>query len=242
MGKKLKVQRRGRGTTTFRGGKKGKRAPIRYPQQEAGSLNGTVKKLLHEQGRGAPLAYIELESGKGYYVAAPEGVYIDQPVTLGEDAPLRVGNVLPVGSIPEGTMVCNVELRPGDGGRMARSSGSFATVVSRSAKGTVLKLPSRRNIEVLNGCRATIGIVAGGGRREKPFMKAGERFYLKKAKGQVYPETKGIKMAAASHPHGGGRHRRPGSSTTVSRHAPPGAKVGLIAARSSGRKKRRRRE
>lgn len=240
MGKKLRVQRRGRGTPTFRAKKIGKIAPIRYPKRETGSLNGVVKDLLHEPGRGAPLAYVELEAGNGYYVAAPEGVHIDQKVTLGLGAPLRVGNVLPVSSIPEGTMICNVELRPGDGGRLARSSGSFATVVSHSADSTVLRLPSKRNVGVPNGCRATIGIVAGGGRREKPFMKAGEKHYLKRAKGQVYPVTKGIKMTAASHPHGGGRHRRPGSSTTVSRKASPGAKVGLIAARSSGRKKRQR--
>lgn len=138
-------------------------------------------------------------------------------------------------------MVCNVELRPGDGGRIARSSGSFATVVSHSDNKTTLKLPSKRNVEIYKNCRAMIGIVSGGGRKEKPFLKAGEKFYAKKAKGQVYPETKGVKMAAASHPHGGGRHRRPGSSTTVSRHAPPGAKVGLIAARNSGRRLRRRR-
>ncbi|MDH5199421.1 MAG: 50S ribosomal protein L2 [Candidatus Bathyarchaeota archaeon] len=241
MGKNLRVQRRGRGTPTFRAKKTGKVAPIRYPEAGAGGQNGFVRDLLHEPGRGAPLAYIELESGTGYYIAAPEGVYIDQNVTMGQGAPLKVGNVLPVGSIPEGTMVCNVELRPGDGGRLARSSGSFATVVSRSAKGTALKLPSKRNVEVSNDCRATIGIVAGGGRREKPFMKAGERHHQKRAKGQVYPVAKGVKMTAASHPHGGGRKRRPGRSTTVSRNAPPGAKVGLIAARSSGRKKRQRR-
>ncbi len=241
MGKKLRVQRRGRGSPTFKAKKTGKIAPIRYPEQAASGQNGFVRDLLHEPGRGAPLAYIELESGDGYYIAAPEGVSIDQSVTMGRDAPLQVGNVLPVGSIPEGTMVCNVELRPGDGGRLARSSGSFAMVVSRSVKGTVLRLPSKRSVEVSDDCRATIGIVAGGGRREKPFMTAGEKHHHKKAKGQVYPVTKGIKMAAVSHPHGGGRHRRPGSSTTVSRNAPPGAKVGLIAARSSGRKKRRRR-
>lgn len=241
MGKKLRVQRRGRGTPTFKAKKTGKVAPIRYPVQETGSLNGVVRDLIHEPGRGAPIAYIELGEGSGYYIAAPEGVYIDQDIVIGQGAPLRVGNSLHVGSIPEGTMVCNVELRPGDGGKLARSSGSFATVVSHSANKTVLRLPSKRNIEVLNDCRATVGIVAGGGRREKPFMKAGEKHHMKRAKGQVYPVTKGIKMTAASHPHGGGRHRRPGKSTTVGRNAPPGQKVGLIAARSSGRKKRRRR-
>jgi len=242
MGKKLRVQRRGRGTPTFKARKSGKIAPIKYPSSVAGNLNGVVKDLRHEPGRDAPLLYVELEGGVGYYAAAPEGVYIGQPVSIGPDAPLKVGNVRPIGSIPESTMVCNVELRPGDGGRMARSSGSFATVVSHSEDKTVLKLPSKRNIQISNDCRATIGIVSGGGRKEKPFMKAGEKHYKKRSKGQVYPVTKGVKMTAASHPHGGGRHRRPGSSTTVSRNAPPGAKVGLIAARNTGRKKRQRRE
>lgn len=241
MGKKLKVQRRGRGTSTFRAGKKGKISPVRYPKQDAESLTGVIKGLLHEPGRGAPLLQVAMEDGTEYYTVAPEGVYIDQPVSLDPAAPLQIGNVRPIGSIPEGTMVCNVELRPGDGGRIARSSGSFATVVAHSANKTTLRLPSKRNVEINNDCRATMGIVSGGGRREKPFMKAGEKFYAKRAKGQVYPVTKGVKMTAASHPHGGGRHRRPGSSTTVSRHAPPGAKVGLIAARNSGKRLRRRR-
>ncbi len=241
MGKKLRVQRRGRGTPTFKAKKKGKIASIKYPDAKEGSMNGVVTDLLHEAGRGAPLARIQLGGGAEYYVSAPEGIHIDQNISLGPSAPLRVGNVLPIGMIREGTMVCNVELRPGDGGRFARSSGSFATVVSHSGDVTEIKLPSKKMVEVSNDCRATVGIVSGGGRLEKPFMKAGEKWYAKKAKGQVYPVTKGIKMTAASHPHGGGRHRRPGSSTTVSRNAPPGAKVGLIAARNSGRKKRRRR-
>jgi large subunit ribosomal protein L2 len=241
MGKKLKVQRRGRGTPTFRTRKKGKIAPVKYPARSKDSLSGVVKGLYHEPGRDAPLLYVALDGGDGYYAAAPEGVYIDQPINLGMDAPLKVGNVRPLGALPEGTMVCNVEHRPGDGGNIARSSGSFATVVSHSSLGTVLKLPSKKNMLLNDKCRATIGIVSGGGRKEKPFMKAGERHYRKRAKGQIYPITKGIKMAAASHPHGGGRHRRPGSSTTVSRNAPPGAKVGLIAARNSGKRKRQRR-
>ena len=239
MGKKLRVQRRGRGTPTYRARKMGKIVPAKYPTQT--NFNGVVKKLIHEPGRGVPLVYIHADDGLGYYAAAPEGIYLDQEINMGPEAPLRIGNVRPVGSIPEGTMVCNIEKKPGDGGRIAKSSGTFATVVSHGPKGTVIKLPSKHNITVGNNCRATIGIISGGGRKEKPFLKAGEKMYMKKAKGQVFPVTKGIKMAAASHPHGGGRHRRPGSSTTVSRHAPPGAKVGLIAARNSGKRKRRRR-
>ena len=242
MGKKIKVQRRGRGSPTFRAKKMGKIAPVRYPVKGTGIRTGKIKKLLHEPGRGAPLAYIQLDEGAGYYTAAPEGVHIDQPVTLGSEAPVRVGNVLTLGSIPEGTMVCNVELRPGDGGKIAWSSGSFVTVVAHFGDKTSVKMPSKKNKLFHNDCRATIGIVAGGGRQEKPFMKAGEKHHAMRAKGQVYPVAHGVKMTAASHPHGGGRHRRPGKSTTVSRHAPPGKKVGLIAARNSGKKKRRRRE
>jgi len=241
MGKKLRVQRRGRGTSTFRASKRGRVSPVRYPPLTAGTLSGVIRDLLHEPGRGAPLAYVELSEGRGYYVAAPEGIHIGQSVDLGAGAPVRIGNVLPLVAIPEGTMVCNLELRPGDGGRIARSSGTYVTVVSHAASKTTVKMPSRRNVEFPHECRATVGIVAGGGRTEKPFMKAGEKHHLKRAKGHVYPITKGVSMTAASHPHGGGRHRHPGKSTTVSRHAPPGRKVGLIAARSSGKKKRRRR-
>ena len=242
MGKKLRVQRRGRGTSTFKANSMGKIAPARYPSLGAEMGSGVVSALLHEPGRGAPLAYIKFDQENSYYAAAPEGIHIDQEISMGSEAPARVGNVLPLGSIPESTMVCNLELRPGDGGKIAKSSGSFVTVVAHIGGKTTVKLPSKKNVRLSNNCRATIGIVAGGGRTEKPFMKAGEKFHLKRAKGQIYPVTKGVKMTAASHPHGGGRHRRPGKSTTVSRHSPPGKKVGLIAARNSGRRKRQRGE
>lgn len=241
MGKKLRVQRRGKGSPTFRAAKKGRIAPVRYPPLAEESQRGMVRDLLHDAGRGAPLARIDLDGGAEYYIAVPEGVHIGQSVDIGVDAPVYIGNVLPLGALPEGTMICNVELKPGDGGRVARSSGAFATIVSHTASGTVVKMPSKRNVELHDDCRATVGIVAGGGRTEKPFMKAGERYLLEKAKGHTYPTTKGISMAAVSHPHGGGRHRHPGKSTTVSKHSPPGKKVGLIAARSSGKRKRRRR-
>lgn len=241
MGKRIRAQKIGRGSPTYRASKTGKIAQIKYPPLTEERLSGFVKDLVHESGRGLPLAHIWLNDGRSYYIAAPEGVYIGQNVDLGSEATVKVGNVLPLGVIPEGTMVCNIELRPGDGGKIARSSGTFATVVSHMTSKTTVKMPSKRNIQLPNKSRATVGVVAGGGRKEKPFIKAGEHHYHKKAKGHFYPKTKGVSMTAASHPHGGGRHRRPGKSTTVSRDAPPGKKVGLIAARSSGKKKRRRR-
>jgi large subunit ribosomal protein L2 len=240
MGKKIKVQRKGRGGSQFRARKVGKIAQSKYPKYIDDTLKGEIKEMYHEPGRGAPLAYIEFDDGKGYYTSAIEGTYINQDIQIGPKAQLRVGNTLPIGKIPEGTMVCNIELRPGDGGKIARSSGSHATVITHDRKYSTIKLPSKKSIRLLNNARASIGIISGGGRLEKPFMKAGEKSHKKKAKGHKYPVAHGVKMAAASHPHGGGRHRRPGKSTTVSRHAPPGAKVGLIAARNSGKRQRRR--
>jgi large subunit ribosomal protein L2 len=240
MGKKIKVQRRGKGSTTFRSRDKGRMAPIKYPPLGKESHSGIVKRLLHDPGKSAPLAYVEFNDGGGFYTVAPEGIHIDQIVSIGSDAPIRVGNTMPIGRIPVGAMVSNVEIRPGDGGKIARSSGSFATVLAHGLEKTMLKMPSKNDVAILNNSRATIGVIAGGGRTDKPFMKAGEAYHAAKAKGRVYPVAHGVKMTAASHPHGGGRHRRPGKSTTVPRNAPPGKKVGLIAARSSGRKKRRR--
>lgn len=240
MGKKIKVQRRGRGTSQFRAQKMGRIAPVKYPPLTEEVLKGTLKELYHEPGRGAPMAYIKLGEGKGYYSTAIEGSYINQTIMIGSGASLKVGNVLPIGNIPEGTMISNIELRPGDGGKIAKSSGSFATVIAHTPTSTTIRLPSKRNIPLSNNSRATIGIISGGGRKEKPFMKAGEAHHIKRAKGHIYPIAHGVKMSAAMHPHGGGRHRRPGKSTTVSRHSPPGAKVGLIAARNSGKRQRRR--
>ncbi|MDP7443673.1 MAG: 50S ribosomal protein L2, partial [Candidatus Bathyarchaeota archaeon] len=115
MGKKLRVQRRGRGGSVFKAKSMGKIAPTSYPPMSFETVIGVVSSLRHETGRGAPLAYIKLNQENGYYVAAPEGVYIDQEISLGSKAAAKVGNVLPLGSIPESTMVCNLELRPGDG-------------------------------------------------------------------------------------------------------------------------------
>jgi len=184
---------------------------------------------------------IKLETGETYYSVVPEGVYEGQPTQIGAEASVEIGNVLPLGKIPEGTMVCNIELSPGDGGKMVRSSGAYATVVAHTPEGTIVKLPSKRTKYVNDICRATIGVISGAGRVEKPFLKAGTKFHLMKAKGHMYPRTRGRAMIAASHPYGsskkGGR-----KVTTVSRNAPPGKKVGLIAARSAGNRHKRRRE
>jgi len=193
---------------------------------------------MHEAARGTPLALIEFANGTACCLTAPEGLALNQNIMVGADALPNVGNVLPLRRMPEGTMVCNVELRPGDGGRLARSSGTYCMVISHTPQGTELRLPSGKSVYMNDQCRAMIGVVAGAGRTERPFLKAGSAWKLMRSRGRVWPTTKGQKMIAASHPHGGGRHKHSGKPTTVSRNTPPGRKVGMIAARQTGRAKR----
>lgn len=240
MGKRIKVQRRGRGSKTFQASTHKRVAPAKYPNPQREKLeavvSGQVQQLMHDPGRGCPLALIELEDGETFYSVVPEGVVEGQNVEIGAQAPVRIGNVIPLGSIPEGITVCNIELHPGDGGRLARSSGSYATITSHTPEGTVLKLPSGKTRYVNDLCLATVGVISGAGRTEKPFLKAGLKFHLMKARGHKYPRTRGRAMIAAVHPFGGGR-KGGRKVTTVSHRAPPGKKVGLIGARRAGHKK-----
>jgi large subunit ribosomal protein L2 len=239
------VQRRGRGSSTFTASTHKRVAPVQYPslstKEQEGAVKGQVKGIIHDPGRGAPMVAVKLENGETYYSVVPEGVYEGQHTQIGDEAAVEIGNVLPIGKIPEGTMVCNIELSPGDGGKMVRSSGAYATIIAHTADGTIVKLPSKKSKYVNDLCRATVGVIAGAGRTEKPFLKAGAKHHLMKAKGHMYPRTRGIAMIAASHPYGsskkGGR-----KVTTVGRNAPPGQKVGLIAARSAGSRTKRKRE
>lgn len=243
MGKRIRVQRRGRGTPTFRASTHKRVAPVQYPpiskEEREGVIQGQITKIHHDPGRGSPLASIKLETGETYYTVVPEGIYEGQPTQIGDKAAVEIGNVLPLGKITEGTVVCNIELSPGDGGKLARSSGSYATVVAHTPDGTILRLPSGKTRYVNDLCRATVGVISGAGRVEKPFLKAGAKFHLMKAKGHMYPRTRGIAMVAAAHPYGSSK-RGGRKVTTVSRHAPPGQKVGLIAARSAGRGRKRK--
>ncbi len=238
MGKRILQRRRGKAGIQFRAPSKGKIAPVRYPKADAESQGvGKVTAILDERGRSAPLAQIQYGDNRYTYLPAVAGMSVGGEVTLGPTAAPVQGNVLPLARVPEGTRVCNVELRPGDGGKLVRASGTSAILFSKANGKAILKLPSGKNILISDGCRATIGEVAGGGRREKPFLTAGARHHAMRASGRVYPRMRGIAMAVVYHPFGGGRHQHPGKSTSTSRNAPPGRKVGLIAPRKTGRKR-----
>jgi len=244
LGRRIRVQRRGRGTSTFRASTHKRVAAALYPRSIAprecfdSVFAGVVESLMHDPGRGAPLMFVRFDNGASAYLVAVEGVFEGQRIGLGGKAGVEVGNVLPLGKIPEGTMVCGLELKPGDGGKLAKSSGAYATVVGHTPQGAMIRLPSGRTRYVNDLCLATVGVVAGGGRTEKPFLKAGEVFHLMKAKGHKYPRTRGRAMVAAVHPYGSSK-RSARKGTTVSHGAPPGQKVGLIAARGPGQKKKR---
>jgi len=149
---------------------------------------------------------------------------------------LAIGNVLPVNRIPEGALISNVEEHVGDRGHMSRATGTYATVVGHSEDGsrTRIRLPSGSRKTIAGQARAMIGIVAGGGRTEKPIMKAGVAYFKHKLRRSSWPRVRGVTMNPVDHPHGGGNHQHIGHPATVSRFAPPGQKVGLIAARRTG--------
>jgi len=240
MGKRVLVQRRGRGGSQFRASTHKRKGAIKYPQLSADDykkliVSYEVIDLLHDPGRGAPIMRVREPSGANHLLLAPEGIQVGQIINKGPIAPIKVGTIKPLKNIPDGTYIHNIELRPGDGGAMVRSSGAFATVVSHSRKKVFCQMPSGELKQFNPRSRASIGIVAGGGRVEKPFLKAGAKHHHLRAKGHKYPRVSGNHMNACSHPHGGGS-----GTKCVSRNAPPGAKVGLIAARQSGRKKGRK--
>ncbi len=131
----------------------------------------------------------------------------------------------------------NIERIPGDGGSLVRASGLYALVMSRERNRVFVKLPSGKMIALNPMARATIGCSAGGGRKEKPMMKAGTAHFLAVARGRAYPVVRGVAMNPPSHPFGGSQHH-PGKSKSVARGAPPGRKVGAIASKRTGRRKK----
>jgi large subunit ribosomal protein L2 len=243
MGKKILVQRRGRGTSVFQAQRAQKVAPakfIRMSQAKEESSTMTLVDIMHERGRNAPLAKFEFEGTRTpMYLPAVEGITIGEQFVFGKGSEIKVGNVYALKDMPESAPICCIESVPGDGGKFCKTSGSTGKLITKTSKSIKVELTSGKIKEFHPNCRAIIGVIAGGGRTEKPFLKAGKRFAFKKARGKLgaYPRVSGVAMNHHVHPYGGSQHKSPKMPTTVSRHAPPGRKIGLIAARRTGRKK-----
>jgi large subunit ribosomal protein L2 len=236
MGRRIQGQRRGRGGNTFRAPSHRYKSEKEHRNpQDGDTVSGEIVDIEHDPARSAPVAAVEFEDGDQRLVLAPEGVGVGETIQVGVSAEIKPGNTLPLGEIPEGIPVCNVERQPGDGGKFARASGVNAQLMTHDRDIAVVQLPSGAVKRLSPECRATIGVVAGGGRTEKPFVKAGNKHHKMKARGTKWPRVRGVAMNAVDHPFGGGGRQHPGQPKSVSRDAPPGRKVGDIASKRTGR-------
>jgi len=245
MGRVVRGQRKGPGSIFRSHVKKrqgaAKLRAIDYAERH-GYIKGVVKEIIHDPGRGAPLAKIHFRDPYKFKInketlIAVEGMYTGQFVYYGKKATLGIGNCLPVSQLPEGTIICNIESRLGDRGKLARASGNYGSVISHNPDTGVsrIKLPSGAKKVVSSKVRATVGIIAGGGRTDKPLLKAGRAYHKYKVKRNCWPKVRGVAMNPVDHPHGGGNHQHIGHPSTVRRDTSAGAKCGLIAARRTGR-------
>lgn len=238
MGKRIISRRRGRGTFRYRSPSHRFKAEVKHLSLSDKKITGTVIDLIHCSGHTAPLAKIRYDDESISYIFTAEKMSVGDKIEIGKSAQIKIGNTLPISDIPEGTDVYNIEGLPGDGGKFVRAAGVTAKVLTRSQNSITVLMPSKKTKEFSPYCRATIGIIAAGGKKDKPFIKAGNKWHAMRARGRLYPKTSAVAMNPVDHPFGSGRGRHEGKSTTSSKNAPPGRKVGQIGARRTGWKRR----
>ena len=232
MGKQITSQKRGKGSPAY------KKPSHNFKGEAKIGTNGKaiIQGFMSCKAHSAPLAVVTHEDNSTSLLIAPEGVRNNQEIIIG-GAELKQGNICELKNIPEGTPIFNIELKPGDGGKFVRSTGLSAKVVAKSKSKITIQLPSKKNKDFHPECRACIGTVAGGGRKEKPFYKAGRKFHAMKTKNVYWPSVSGNSMNAVDHPFGGSKSNQKGRPTIAPKNAPPGRKVGMIRPRQTGRKR-----
>jgi large subunit ribosomal protein L2 len=191
--------------------------------------------IIHDRGRNAPLAVVEYSDKTKKMHIAGKGMKVGDIISY--NSGLELGSIMQVGKIPEGTRIYSLETFPGSGPKLCRSAGSYATVSTKVKDKIRVKFTSGKTKELNVNCLATIGEPAGAGRAEKPWVKAGKKWFAKQTRGKLYPIVSGVKMNPVDHPFGG--KTKPGIPKSVSRHAPPGRKVGSVAPRRMGKRKRK---
>lgn len=238
MPKNLQSQRRGKGGSVWRakriGNIKVDYSPVMEIFRKGETKIGQVIDITTDPIHTAPLAKILTEDFKEFYVIAVDGLQVGQKIKIGTKAEPSNGDITLLKNINPGMRICNIQY---GNYRMARTSGTFITYVESVGDKGKIGLPSKKDKFISLNSVVTVGRVASMGRVIKPLIRAGANYYKHKARGKKYPNIKGISMNAVNHPHGG-KEPRLGHTTTVSRNAPPGAKVGLIAARRSGKRKK----
>lgn len=237
MGKNLIQQARGKGGPGYRSIGFRFRGAARLSVALNTTRKGTITDLVHCPGHSAPLAEIEFDDGSTCLVQAPEGVHVGQEITHGNGATIALGNALPLSEVPEGTLIYNIEGIPGDGGRYCRTAGTTARLVAKTQERAIILLPSRKEREFSLACRAVIGTVAGSGKKEKPFLRAGTKHFYKRARNKRWPNPSAAAQNAVDHPYGNKRSSRKAKNKPVGHHAPPGRKVGKLWPKRTGRKR-----
>lgn len=197
-------------------------------------MNARVTKLIHDVYRTSPLMEIKFEDGQTTFLPAFMGAYVGQDIGYLKEGSSSPGSILKLKNIPPGTDVYDVELKPGDGGKIVRAGGTSAKIVEASEDNVAVSLPSGAIIRLNPECKAIIGRIANAGRKEKPFYKAGNKYHLIYARARYWPMTAAVAMNAYEHKFGGKRRSTQHKSKSVSRGAPPGAKVGSIAPKRTG--------
>ena len=230
MGKRIIQQARGHGSFTYRVRRKAYIYRIGYPIIGG---KGKVIALVNSPAHSAPLAKILL-NGKIFYNLAGKNLVEGQEVEIGNR--IMQGDISELKNIPTGTQIYNLEANPGDGGKFIRAGGSSAMITKKFSGKAAILMPSKKEIILEDGCRATIGVIAGEGRLDKPIVKAGKKWHMMKNRNKLYPRTSAVKMNAVDHPFGSGRGKRI-KSKIAKRNAPPGAKVGHLRPRRTGKKK-----
>ncbi len=232
MGKRIIQQARGHGSRTYRVRRLAFRHELKYPAKLLGE--GTVIKLFNSPGHSSPLAKVNYEKGL-FYMPAFKGMIEGQKINFGVKE-IKEGNIIRLEHVPVKTPVYNIESRPGDGGVFIKSAGSSGTINRIVGKDVYVLMPSKKEKKFNKNCRAIIGVIAGSGRLDKPLVKAGKMYHVKRSKGKLWPRTSAVKVNVIDHPFGSGRGKNP-KSKVAKRNAPPGKKVGLLRPKRTGKRK-----
>ena len=197
------------------GGHKRQYRIIDFKREKFG-VPGTVKTIEYDPNRTARIALVYYSDGEKRYIISPNGLNVGQTIMSGSNAEPEVGNTLYIKDIPLGTLIHNIELRPGQGGKMAKSAGSYAQLLAREGKYATLKMPSGETRMVLTTCLATIGTVSNPDHNQESLGKAGRSRWIGRR-----PRNRGVAMNPVDHPMGGGEGRASGGH--------PRSRKGLLA-------------
>ncbi|MDQ6676598.1 MAG: 50S ribosomal protein L2 [Acidobacteriota bacterium] len=200
----------GRVTSRFIGGGHKQAYRVIDFKREKHGVPAVVATVEYDPNRSARIALLHYKDGEKRYILQPEGLKVGQTVSSGPEADILVGNALPLKNIPAGTVIHNIELRPGKGAQMARSAGTQAQLVSREAGMALLKLPSGETRRVSSDCMATVGVVGNADHENQSLGKAGRTRWLGKM-----PHNRGVSMNPVDHPHGGGEGKTSGGRHPV---------------------------